>query len=161
MKTTKTPFKILAASDLHGDRKLVKELAEQAEEENVDLVVLCGDLTYFEEGHEGMIGPFLAKGKRVIFVPGNHESLATADFLAKKYGIKNLHGYSTKYEHVGFFGVGGANIGLHQISDQEAYNLLKQSHVYVKDAEKRVLVSHVHPAGSKMERFTSFFKGSK
>ena len=40
-------LKILAASDLHGDSKATKRLAETAKREDVDLVVLCGDLTGF------------------------------------------------------------------------------------------------------------------
>ena len=42
-------FKILAASDLHGNEKQIKKLAEKAEKEKVDLVVLCGDLTGWTE----------------------------------------------------------------------------------------------------------------
>jgi len=33
-------------------------------------------------------------------VPGNHDSFATADFLADFYDIKNIHGYSVKYKDV-------------------------------------------------------------
>ena len=35
-------MKILASGDLHGDIGLAKRLAERAEKEKVDLVVLCG-----------------------------------------------------------------------------------------------------------------------
>ena len=37
--------KILAAGDIHGDITLARKLADRAESEKVDLVVLCGDLT--------------------------------------------------------------------------------------------------------------------
>ncbi len=153
-------LKILATSDLHGDKSLVKKLAERAEKEHVDLVVICGDLTRFEEGADGMIGPFLNKGKRVLFVPGNHESLATADYLSYKYKVKNLHGVSVKYGDVAFFGCGGANVGLHQVDDVEAYDLLTKGFEQIKDVAKKIMVTHVHPAGTKIERFTRFFKGS-
>ena len=42
-------MKILAAGDIHGDSALAEKLAKKAEDENVDLVVLCGDLTYAEQ----------------------------------------------------------------------------------------------------------------
>src|SRR3989344_8443608 len=98
-------IRILAASDIEGDSKLAKSLAEKAEKENVDLVVLCGDLTSNLETKD-IISPFRKKNKPVLIIPGNHDSFATADFLAKLYGIKNIHGYSAVYNGVGFFGAG-------------------------------------------------------
>jgi Icc-related predicted phosphoesterase len=171
-------MRILSAGDLHGDSGLAKKLADRATKENVDLVILCGDLTEGDEKTDNLIGPFLKQGKKVVLVPGNHESVATADFLSKVYGVKNLHGYGVKIfdpapasnskstkasdkSYVGLFGCSGVNIGIHQIIDKEAYDLLMQGHNYVKDANVKILVSHVHPSGTKMENFTQFFEGSK
>ena len=103
-------MKILAASDIHGDINLVKTLAEKAEKANVDLVVLCGDLTFSEQSTAGIIGPFVKRNKKVLLIPGNHETPATADFLAELYGAVNLHGYSYKMKDIGLFGCGSANI---------------------------------------------------
>ena len=75
-------MKILAAGDIHGDMGLAKKLSEKAEKENVDLVILCGDLTYHEQSTANIIGPFLKVKKKVLIIPGNHETVATADFLA-------------------------------------------------------------------------------
>ncbi len=153
-------MKILAAGDIHGDIGLVKKLSEKAKKEKVDLVVLCGDMTYAEQSLKNLIGPFKGSAKQVLLIPGNHETVATVDFLAKLYGIRNLHGYSVVYDDVGFFGAGGANIGLFQIEDSEMFSLLKKAFNGVKNAKKKVMVTHVHPSGSKMEHFTKFFKGS-
>jgi hypothetical protein len=153
-------MKILASGDIHGDTKLAERLAEQAEKENVDLVVLCGDLTYAERSTEGIIGPFASKHKKVLLIPGNHETIATADFLAELYGATNLHGYSIKIGDVGFFGVGGANIGLFQLTEKEIYDMLSQGYNKIKDAKTKIMVSHVHPSGTQMEKFTSIFPGS-
>src|SRR3989344_3159003 len=160
-------MRILSAGDLHGDIGLVKKLAEKAERENVDVVILCGDLTEGDEKTVNMIGPFLKKKKKVLIVPGNHESPATADFLAQFYGIKNLHGYSVRFvdpkdsKNIGVFGCSGVNLGIHQISDKDAYDLLSKGHKYIKDSDFKIMVTHVHPTGTKMEKFTSFFEGSK
>ncbi|MBI2110606.1 metallophosphoesterase [Candidatus Woesearchaeota archaeon] len=152
-------MKILAAGDIHGDIFLVRRLAEKAEKENVDLVVLCGDLTDPEEKAEHIIGPFVKKNKKVLLVPGNHESIATADFLAELYDIKNIHGYSVRYNDVGFFGSSGVTLGPHALSNTETFNLLKQGHERIKDARKKIMVTHEHPLGSKQE--FSGFRGSK
>ena len=154
-------LRILASGDIHGDIGLAKKLADQAEKENVDLVILCGDLTFFDQSSEGIVGPFVKKHKKVLLIPGNHESLATADFLAELYGVKNIHGYSVKYKDVGIFGAGGANIGIHQISEKDIYDLLKKGHDAIKGLSKTIMVTHVHPSDSKMEKFSKFVPGSE
>jgi len=157
---TKKKLKILAAGDIHADENLAKKLANQAEKENVDLVILNGDLVE-EHRTQGIIGPFVKKDKKVFIIPGNHETIATTDFLAELYNIVNLHGYSVRYKDIGIFGCGGANIGLNQLSDEEIFNTLKKSFNDIKDLPKKIMVTHVHPSESTMEKFTSFFQGSK
>ncbi len=153
-------MKILAFGDIHGDTRLALKLAERAEKENVDLVVLCGDITYNEQSTENLIGPFVKKNKKVLLIPGNHESVATSDFLARLYGATNLHGYSITSGDVGFFGCGGANIGIHQLEEKEIFDLLKKSHDSIEEVKKKIMVTHVHPSGSTMEKMSSFFPGS-
>ena len=160
-KLKKSKLKILASGDIHGDTGLAEKLAEKAKKENVDLVILCGDLTYGERSTSNLIGPFVKRKKKVILIPGNHETVATADFLAELYGAKNLHGYSVKYKDVGLFGCGGANIGLFQLGEKEIFNLLKKGFSKIKYLDKKVMITHVHPSGTKMEKFTKFFPGSK
>lgn len=154
-------MKILAAGDIHGDTKLVESLAKQASDEKVDLVVLCGDLTYAETSTQNLIGPFVKRKLKVILIPGNHESFATADFLAELYDVKNLHGYYVKCKDVGLFGCGGANIGINQLSETEIFNALKKGFEGIKDLKKKIMVTHVHPSDSVMEKFTNVFPGSK
>ncbi|MBW2971096.1 metallophosphoesterase [Candidatus Woesearchaeota archaeon] len=154
-------MKILAFGDIHGDSRLAKKLAEKAEREKVDLVVICGDITFQDYSTQELIGPFVKKKKKVLLVPGNHESVATADFLANLYGVKNLHGYSVMSGDVGLFGAGGANIGIHQLDEKEIFELLTKSYKGIKGAKKKIMVSHVHPSGSMMEKLTQFFPGSE
>ena len=151
-------MKILASGDLHGDSSLAKKLAKRAEKENVDLVILCGDLTNFEASTKNIIGPFKKAGKKVLIIPGNHETVATVDFLAQVYGVKNIHGYSVVYDDVGIFGAGGAtNVGpVAPISEHEMFELLKKGSDKLKDVKKRIMVTHAHPEGSMMESFSSF-----
>src|SRR3989338_4823103 len=153
-------LKILAAGDIHGDRTLAETLAQKAQDEHCDLVILCGDLTMMEQSTEGIIGPFVKRGEKVLLIPGNHETIATADFLSQLYGVKNLHGYAVKYKDVGIFGAGGANIGLFQLEENEIYGLLKKGFDRIRDIKKKIMVTHVHPEGSKMEKFTKLFPGS-
>lgn len=153
-------LKILAAGDIHGDTRLANSLAEKAKKEKVDLVILCGDLTFAESSTSNLIGPFVKRKQKVLIIPGNHESFATADFLAELYGVKNIHGYYVVYKDVGIFGCGGANIGVNQISEEEIFNNLKKGFQNIKELSKKIMVTHIHPEGTKMGKLTSFFPGS-
>jgi uncharacterized protein len=156
----KDSLRIFSAGDIHGDMRLAERLAKEASDKHADLVVLCGDLTFMEQSTDNVIGPFKKRNLKVLLIPGNHESVATADFLAKLYDVKNIHGYSVKYKHVGLFGAGGANIGINQLSEKELYDLLKKGYDGLKGMDKKIMVTHVHPSGTRMEKMTSFFPGS-
>jgi Icc-related predicted phosphoesterase len=151
-------MKILAFGDIHGDTRLAEKLAERAEQESVDLVVICGDITYAEQSLDNILGPFVKKNQKVVLIPGNHESLATADFLAHQYGVTNLHGYSLQFKDIGIFGCGGAtNVGpAPKLSENEMFDLLKKGHENVKDMKTRIMVTHMHPAGSAMQKLSRF-----
>lgn len=153
-------LKILAAGDIHGDTGLAERLAERAEKEKCDLVILCGDLTMMEQSTDNIIGPFKKRNEKVLILPGNHETVATADFLAELYGVKNIHGYSVRYGDVGIFGCGGANIGMFRLEEDEIYSLLKKGFDKIRYLNKKIMATHVHPSESKMEKFTEIFPGS-
>ena len=155
----KKKTKILAIGDIHRDVGLVKRLAEKAKKEKVDLVILAGDLTMEEQSTENLIGPFVKAKKQVFLIPGNHESPATIDFLAQAYNVKNIHGHGFVENNIGIFGAGTANIGIHQIGDKNIFKLLKKGNEGIKNAKKKIMVTHIHPLGSKAEVFG--FEGSK
>lgn len=153
-------LKVLAFSDIHGDKTLLNKMVEKADNENVDVVLICGDISTFGKNYENMIGPFLKKGKKVLFIPGNHEGDDLAEFLAEVYKIKNLHGYHAVYNGVGFFGCGGANIGPNIKTESEIMEAFNTGFDKVKHLKKKIMVSHMHPEGSKMESFSNFVPGS-
>lgn len=150
-------FKILAASDFHGDSDLAKKLAEKAVKENVDLVVLAGDLTGLVET-TNIIKPFTDKKKKVVFVPGNWDSSSTADILTKLYGAKNVGKYYVKHDNVGIFGIGSPDWQM-SLNEKKTFEKLKKDFEKIKDLEKKIMVSHLHAADTKAE--FSGVKGSK
>ena len=156
----KKTTKILAVSDIHGDSSLAKKLAKKAEEENVDLVILAGDLTWLNQPIKNVIAPFSKLKKEILLIPGNHENLPTVNSLAEIYeGTKNLHGYSIKKGDLGIFGAGyDSSTGPFWVEDEEIFRTLQKSHEKIKDAKKKIMVTHAHPKGSKAE--FSGFKGS-
>ncbi len=150
--------RILAVGDIHGDTGLVKKLAEKAKKENVDLVILAGDLTLAESSVKNIVGPFTKAEKPVLLLHGNHESIATVDFLAEMYpNTKNIHGYSFVKDKVGIFGAGGALE--FNTTEKEIFDALKKGNNALKKVNKKIMVTHMHHNGSKAE--FSGFKGSK
>ena len=149
-------LRILAAGDIHGDTKLTARLAEKAEREKVDLVILAGDITSPIDTNN-LIKPFKERNQKVLLIPGNWDSIATTDFLAEMYGMKNIHGYAVKYKGVGIFGAGGA-IGFGS-SEKELFDTLKKGNSALKDMKKKIMVTHMHAKGTKSE--LSGFEGSR
>ncbi|MDP4039388.1 MAG: metallophosphoesterase [Candidatus Pacearchaeota archaeon] len=150
-------MRILAASDIQGKSGVSKRLAEKALREKVDLVVLCGDIMGVGDS-EGLIKPFKDRKQKVLILPGNWDSFATTDFLAQLYGVTNIHGYSAVYENIGFFGAGGAPTAIGPrsgITENEMMETLERAHNGLEGIEKKVMLTHSHPAGSKSE-FSGF-----
>jgi len=158
MEKTKK-FKILAASDFHGDSDITKKLAAKAQKENVNLVILAGDITGLVET-ENILKPFIKKGKKVVFVPGNWDSSETADFLSKLYGMKNIGKHYVKYGDIGIFGVGSPDWQM-ELDEEKTFEKLKKdfNKMNKQNLEKTILVSHIHAAKTKAE--FSGIKGSK
>ena len=148
-KESKKKFKILAAGDFHGDSSATKKLAEKANREKVDLVILTGDITSPLET-KNLLKPFIDKGERVVFVPGNWDSTETINFLSQLYGIKNLGEKYAKYDNVGIFGVGSPDWQM-ELDDKKTFEKLKKDFEKIKDLEKKIMVSHLHAAGTKSE----------
>ncbi len=150
-KEKETKLRILIVSDVHGDAKLMERIAKTAENEKVGVVVIAGDLTEFDNYDKGMIKPFVERKIEVLFVTGNHD-LTAGEVFAAKYKIRNLQFYPTKVKNVGFFGVGGASVGPSFISEDEIKYYLSRGFAKIKDAEKKVLVTHMRPSGSLIEK---------
>ena len=141
-------MKILALSDIHGDRNFIKEMAQKGAKEQVDLVILAGDLVDDDGSIDGLIGPFKEKGLEVAILPGNHEGLAEIGAMVDTYGVQNLHGYVIKKGDIGIFGCGYADVGVHQLTEEQFFATLKRTHDSLIDVKKKIMVTHIQPSGS-------------
>ncbi len=141
-------MKILALSDIHNDLGFMQEMAEKGAQEKVDLVILAGDILDDHAWKEGLFKPFKEKGLELAIIPGNHEGLADINFITEKYGARNLHGYSMMIGDVGIFGCGYADITHHQLTEEEFFQTLHKAHDAVKDAKKKLMVTHIQPSES-------------
>lgn len=155
-------MKLMVAGDLHGDLNAAKNISNKALNESVDLVFLSGDLTLFGKGSEGMLKCFLDKNISTALIHGNHEDNSIIDFFSEVYGFTNFHGVGKVYDSVGFFGCGGANVGIDSLTEKEIYDTLVKGFYSISknNLRKKVLISHVHPQGTIIESMSKFMKGS-
>ncbi len=138
--------KILAAADLHGSYDIAKTLSEKARENNVDLIVLAGDLHGMKEGKGKILDVFQKENQKVIFIPGNWDSQKEHDLLRKK--TRSIHNYYVTYDDVGLVGIG--NCDMKFSLDEEDFFQIKKQFLRMKTS-KKVLVSHLHARGTKAE----------
>ena len=155
-KVLRKKLRILAAGDFHGDSKTAERLAKKAEKEKVELVILTGDIVGLTPG-KNLIKPFKDRGQKVIFVPGNWETQEEANTLSRQYKMKNIASHYVKYRDVGIFGIGNQDWALHP-DEERTFEHLKEQHEKIKNLEKKIIVSHVHAAGTKSE--LSGFEGN-
>jgi Icc-related predicted phosphoesterase len=139
-------LRILAAADLHGDVDIARKLSAKGKREKVDLVVLAGDVYGYREGETGILAPFRKAGQKVVFVPGNCDFDEEHEML-KREG-KSIHNYYVTYGGVGIAGIGDPNWKLSL--DEGDLAEIKKNFGRMK-AGKRILVSHLHAAGTKAE----------
>jgi len=154
-------MKILATADIHGDKKLVDRLVKNSK--NADVIVVAGDITWAESDLKDIIGPLKKYGKPVIMIPGNHETLASVDFLEKLYqpGVYNLHARGIKINDTCFVACGSGNIGLFQLSESEVTDALEKAIKEVKGCTKTVLVTHTPPYNTLLDNLGWSNAGSK
>jgi len=147
MEKQKKSLKILAAGDFHGDARAAEKLAEKAEKQHVDLVILSGDI----HGHEttkGMIYPFQKRGQKVVFLPGNWDTTLEANSMRDMYGIKNIDGYHVNYNGVDIVGIGSPDWRLN-LDEKKTLDKLVKIFDKLKDKDStKILVSHLAPAGT-------------
>jgi len=150
---TQKKTKILAIGDLHGDSGLAKKMAKLAKKENPDLIIIPGDLTWLEQPVKNFIKPFNDLNKKILILPGNHETIPTIESFENAYSnVMNLHGKSFMHNNIGFFGAGySTNSGPFWVEENEISKLLKESHNKIKNAKTKIMITHQHPEGSSSE----------
>ena len=142
-------MRILAVSDIHGDLGLVKKVEKLIDKEKVDLVILAGDQTWFSQNTKNLVGPLTKKP--ALIIPSNHETEETLLMWEKAYpNLKSIHSKSFEKEGVGFFGSGTLEWGLKN-KKSPVYEELKKGHEKIKHLNKKIMVTHEPPAGSKIE----------
>jgi Icc-related predicted phosphoesterase len=148
-------MKVLVGTDFHGKDSVFRAFAETTQQNNVDIMAVCGDVTHFGSLQEAQRLLSLLTGLKipVLFVPGNCDppSLATADIE----GATCIHGRNVSFGDLTFIGIGASPpTPFHtpfELTEDEIKETLKQASKNLSPAKWVVLISHSPPLGTKLD----------
>ncbi len=158
-------MKLIVGTDFHGNKDSFEVFVSKAEEEDVDVLIVCGDITNFGtlERAKNLLSLLTQLRLPVLFVPGNCDppSLVVVDVE----GALCLHGKSATYGDINFIGLGGSPntpFGTpFEMSEEEIGEALNCAVKNVTDARWFVLLSHAPPYNTKLDKtFSGFHAGS-
>lgn len=151
-------MKILTFVDLHGDTGLLKKLIGRAKEDDIDLVIIAGDLTMFESNLRYMLRRLNTIRKKVLIIQGNHESEKSMRKAVKEY--ENCVYFDKKAVKVGGYVILGYGEGGFALEDMEFRKLAR--HWYGEfQKEKVILVLHAPPFATTVDRVDKRHTGNK
>jgi len=144
-------MKIMAFSDVHGDMSLVKKLVKRAQKKDIDVVVCAGDFTVFESQMMKILKQFDKMGKKVILIPGNHESPFVVQKQVKKLkNIVHIHKKLFRFEGVTFLGWGTDGFTKRSAEMREVARKWRKK--LGKNDTTVVLVTHAPPFKTKLDK---------
>jgi len=138
-------MKILAFTDTHSNKKHIENLKKAYLKNKPDLLICAGDFT--EMGKN--IAQNLKKlhfGKKLLFIPGNHEEHKNFDINIKN--IISIHNISYEHKNILFLGCGG---GFYGNNEENLSKSTKQLEKIIKNFRKNnktkrvVMVTHRPP----------------
>ena len=145
---------ILAIADIHGAVSRVR--AVLAGEEQIDLVLIAGDLTHggSAENARAVLAPLLAGGRQLLAVPGNMDPPGVARYL-ESAGV-SVHGRGLRIGGLGLMGAGGSGISSFgtpfELSGSETNRLLNAGWEQIAASPRKILLTHAPPAGTALDR---------
>jgi hypothetical protein len=162
-------MKILAFVDLHSKHgspeyvdfytslKYIKKLKALAKKEKPDLILFAGDASLFENHLEELMAEISKIGKKILVIPGNHETAAVMKKICSFHdSLIFIHKKAVKmgdYIFVGFSGEGFLR------TDKEMEKFIKRIRPKIK-GKKVVLVTHAPPYKTKLDKIGREYCGN-
>lgn len=153
-------MRIMAISDIHGDKDRIKRLSYLIEKNDPEVIVVAGDITRFgpKTAADQIINELTKSGRRVLAITGNGDPPEIYEVLERRK--VNLGSKVVNVGPAGFVGFsGGQMIPLGAGSFVTRYEPLDLKLKYLK-SKKKIVVSHVPPKGTKDRIFSGQHIGS-
>lgn len=144
---------IIGISDIHGRLNALKAILAQAGP--CDIVVLAGDLTHFGSPRDvdNIVETCRSCAKLVFAVAGNCDNEAVENRLVE-LGV-GIAGRGVIVDGVGFHGLSGIppwRPGMYQFSEETLAGNLQRGFQEIADSLFRVLLTHVPPRQTNLDR---------
>ncbi|MDD1763516.1 MAG: metallophosphoesterase [Methanobacteriaceae archaeon] len=150
-------MKILAVTDIHGNfRPLINYLKKN----QVDLVILAGDITHFGPAKLGeeILNEISSYDVPVMAIPGNCDPESIHGEIESSRAI-NIHARSAVVKDVGICGFGGSNPTPFntplEFEEVEIYDEAKKAMEGIKNHKITLFVTHAPPHGTKTDLLPS------
>jgi len=145
-------MKILAFTDLHSNKKVLKELIKKARKYNPDILISSGDLSNFGVGLKEVLIELNAIGKPVFVIPGNHETSSEINSIKKMHALKNLRNITnrfTSFQNIVLYGYSSCFFSRVDNSFEKKIPRLAERLKKYGD-KKLIFVSHAPPFGTEV-----------
>lgn len=149
-------MKFLATGDIHSDKKLIKLIKDKGNLDDIDFIVLIGDISEERNDFAKLLNIF--KDKEIFMVPGNHETKKKLNTLENNYGIHMIGNQPVRInEDLAFFGSNYLPIGPYGVGEEKIFQNLIDNYEAVKDIKIKIQLSHLPPSDTQISDASPFF----
>lgn len=152
--------KFLSVSDIHSDEKLIKKIEKKVNLDDIDFVIIAGDISDKNDDFSKLLSPF--KDKKIFMAPGNHDSTQQINSLVKNYNIELIGNQPIKInDKLWMFGTNYITLGEKKVNDDELFKILSKEYLKIPENTTKIMVCHEPPQNSKIGDASPFVPGSK
>jgi Icc-related predicted phosphoesterase len=149
--------RLICFGDIHMAFRAIERLGPVLRE--ADGAILVGDLTHFGDPPDAfrVVDAVRAHCPSVLAVTGNLDMPWVIDAFRER-GI-SLHGEGRRLGTLGVFGCGGSNVTPMdtptELEEDEIARVLERGHAAVSDAPHRLMICHVPPYDTRLDRLVN------
>ena len=141
-------MKILVFSDIHGDLRRLRELADTP----ADIYIAAGDLVTWSKGLSDCGRILEPLGERVWVLPGNHESSEHITRFCSQFGLRDFHEQVFEAGGYHFAGLGYSNPTPFNTPGEYSEQELSEKLEKFAGVSPLVLVCHAPPHETKLDQ---------
>jgi len=146
---------ILVSSDFHGSSYAFQKVAAKSKQLEVDILVVCGDITNFGTAKQAkeLLSNLKELNLPVFFVPGNCDLPSVLEIETEN--CSNIHGKCVEISEYFFIGIGGSPLSPLQtpleFPEEDISDMLEVAVPKCLQNKKLILVSHTPPFNTEVD----------
>lgn len=133
-------MKILAFSDIHGNKKAVASIIKLSNAKNPDILICAGDISSPSMSTKEVVKELKKTKKPLLVIHGNHE---TSQEVIQDKQVTNLHKNLMSIGDYNFLGFGGGGFSKKDLEFEKFTKNIKK--------ENLVLVTHAPPYNTSLD----------